>query len=152
MPARSCWPVQSATQIHSSVIWGCAAWRSPQDLLCVPGAQILFEETLYQEGSDGKPFVDVLKAKGILPGIKVDKGVMPLPNTDGETTTQVRASPCSCMRAPAAARVLVCDTTGVQRQVRASARRGCHTICLLAARQRAGPPDDDSHVCIAVLP
>ena len=52
-------------------------------------AQIMFEETLSQEGSDSKPFVDLLKAKGMLPGIKVDKGVVPLPDTDGETTTQV---------------------------------------------------------------
>ena len=51
--------------------------------------QILFEETLYQEGCEGKPFVDVLKSKGIIPGIKVDKGVVPLAGTDGETTTQV---------------------------------------------------------------
>lgn len=64
-------------------------------LLC----QILFEETLYQSGSDGKPFVDVLKSKGIIPGIKVDKGVMPLPDTDGETTTQVSTQRCVCMHA-----------------------------------------------------
>jgi len=56
-------------------------------LLCA--YQILFEETLYQNGSDGKPFVELLKSKGIIPGIKVDKGVVPLPDTDGETTTQV---------------------------------------------------------------
>ena len=55
-------------------------------------AQILFEETLYQEGSDGKLFAELLQSKRILPGIKVDKGVMPLPGTDGETTTQVLAS------------------------------------------------------------
>ena len=35
---------------------------------------IMFEETLYQDAADGKPFVDVLKAQGILPGIKVDTG------------------------------------------------------------------------------
>ena len=34
---------------------------------------ILFEETLYQKTDDGTPFVDILKAKGIIPGIKVDK-------------------------------------------------------------------------------
>ncbi len=51
--------------------------------------QILFEETLFQPSADGTPFVDILKSKGILPGIKVDKGVVPLPDTDGETTTQV---------------------------------------------------------------
>ncbi len=33
--------------------------------------------------------MDILKNKGIIPGIKVDKGVVPLPDTDGETTTQV---------------------------------------------------------------
>ena len=51
--------------------------------------QILFEETLYQPAADGTPFADILKSKGIIPGIKVDKGVAPLPDTDGETTTQV---------------------------------------------------------------
>jgi fructose-bisphosphate aldolase class 1 len=33
-------------------------------------------------------FVQVLKEKGIIPGIKVDKGVVPLAGTDGESTTQ----------------------------------------------------------------
>ena len=51
--------------------------------------QILFEETLFQPAADGTPFADILKSKGIIPGIKVDKGVVPLPDTDGETTTQV---------------------------------------------------------------
>ena len=55
--------------------------------------QILFEETLFQPSADGTPFVDILKSKGILPGIKVDKGVVPLPDTDGETTTQVLIIP-----------------------------------------------------------
>lgn len=49
---------------------------------------ILFEETLYQNASDGTPFVKMLQGKGIIPGIKVDKGVVPLPGTDGETETQ----------------------------------------------------------------
>lgn len=35
---------------------------------------ILFEETLYQTTSDGRPFVYVLKQQGIIPGIKVDGG------------------------------------------------------------------------------
>ncbi|KAJ7558701.1 hypothetical protein O6H91_04G052200 [Diphasiastrum complanatum] len=49
---------------------------------------ILFEETLYQTTAAGKPFVDVLREGGTLPGIKVDKGVVELAGTDGETTTQ----------------------------------------------------------------
>lgn len=36
----------------------------------------------------GKPFVEVLKESGVLPGIKVDKGTVELPGTKGETTTQ----------------------------------------------------------------
>ncbi|KAB5534964.1 hypothetical protein DKX38_018050 [Salix brachista] len=49
---------------------------------------ILFEETLYQKTSDGKPFVEVLQENNVIPGIKVDKGVVELAGTDGETTTQ----------------------------------------------------------------
>jgi len=36
---------------------------------------IMFEETLYQSCADGKPFVNVLKEQGIIPGIKVDTGL-----------------------------------------------------------------------------
>lgn len=39
---------------------------------------ILFEETLYQDSAEGKPFVDCLNSVGVLPGIKVDKGLQPL--------------------------------------------------------------------------
>lgn len=49
---------------------------------------ILFHETLYQKTSDGTPFVEILKQRGIIPGIKVDKGVVPLAGTLGEATTQ----------------------------------------------------------------
>ena len=50
---------------------------------------ILFEETLHQKAADGSPLVGALTERGILLGIKVDKGVVPLPGTDGETTVQV---------------------------------------------------------------
>ncbi|KAK4532333.1 hypothetical protein CCYA_CCYA11G3190 [Cyanidiococcus yangmingshanensis] len=40
---------------------------------------ILYEETLYQSTRDGRPFVDCLKNIGVIPGIKVDKGLAPLP-------------------------------------------------------------------------
>lgn len=49
---------------------------------------ILFEETLYQKTSAGKPFVDVLADNKVIPGIKVDKGIVELAGTNGETTTQ----------------------------------------------------------------
>ena len=42
-------------------------------------AQIMYEETLSQRADDGRPFVEVLRAAGVLPGVKVDTGVQPLP-------------------------------------------------------------------------
>lgn len=49
---------------------------------------ILFHETVYQKADDGTPFVKILKDQGIIPGIKLDKGVVPLAGTIGEGTTQ----------------------------------------------------------------
>jgi len=49
---------------------------------------ILFEETLYQSTTDGKPFVDVLNSQGIIPGIKVDKGLVPMANSNKESWCQ----------------------------------------------------------------
>ena len=49
---------------------------------------ILFHETLYQKADDGTPFVDLLKKKNIIPGIKVDTGVVDLFGSEGECTTQ----------------------------------------------------------------
>ena len=40
---------------------------------------ILFEETLYQNHADGEKMVEKLNQQGIIPGIKVDKGLKPLP-------------------------------------------------------------------------
>jgi fructose-bisphosphate aldolase class I len=52
------------------------------------GGAILYEETLFQKTVDGKPFADVLKEIGVIVGIKVDKGTVPLSGCDNETTTQ----------------------------------------------------------------
>jgi fructose-bisphosphate aldolase class I len=49
---------------------------------------ILFKETLYQKTHDGKPFVELLKEKGVPPGVKVDKGTVEIYGTNRETTTQ----------------------------------------------------------------
>ena len=49
---------------------------------------ILYHETLYQKADDGTPFVQLLQKKGILPGIKVDTGVVNLAGSEGEGTTQ----------------------------------------------------------------
>lgn len=49
---------------------------------------ILFEETLNQKTTAGDSFPDALKKIGVLPGIKVDKGLVVLPNTNNENVTQ----------------------------------------------------------------
>ncbi|KAK7870700.1 hypothetical protein R5R35_009863 [Gryllus longicercus] len=49
---------------------------------------ILFHETLYQKADDGTPFVELLRQRNIIPGIKVDKGVVPLFGSEDECTTQ----------------------------------------------------------------
>lgn len=49
---------------------------------------ILYEETLYQKTADGTPFVEILKQKGVIPGIKVDKGLVNIGGTHEETATQ----------------------------------------------------------------
>jgi fructose-bisphosphate aldolase class I len=49
---------------------------------------ILFEETLYQTTSTGKTIVQLLDAQGIIPGIKTDKGLVPMTNTNGESWCQ----------------------------------------------------------------
>ncbi|RHN48629.1 putative fructose-bisphosphate aldolase [Medicago truncatula] len=62
-------------------------FTTPGAFECLSGV-ILFEETLYQKTAAGKPFVELLKEGGVLPGIKVDKGTVELAGTNGETTTQ----------------------------------------------------------------
>ena len=49
---------------------------------------IFFDETFHQKTDDGVLFPQFLKSRGIIPGIKVDKGLVPLAGTNGETTTQ----------------------------------------------------------------
>ena len=49
---------------------------------------ILFDETIRQSGADGTPFPQLLERRGIIPGIKVDKGAKPLANASGETVTE----------------------------------------------------------------
>ncbi len=51
-------------------------------------AVILFEETLTQQSDEGIALPEVLARKGIVPGIKVDKGLQPLANAAGDKVTQ----------------------------------------------------------------
>ena len=63
-------------------------------LVTAPGEEqylsgmILFDETLRQSTRDGRKFVDVLKAKGMLAGIKVDTGAKDLALNPGEQVTE----------------------------------------------------------------
>ena len=49
---------------------------------------IFYDETIRQSTDDGTPFPQYLLNKGILPGIKVDKGLLPLDNFPDETITE----------------------------------------------------------------
>lgn len=49
---------------------------------------ILFDETIRQATQDGTPFTEVLQRKGVIPGIKVDKGAKDLANFPGEKITE----------------------------------------------------------------
>ena len=68
------------------------AWRSL--LVTTPGLGeyisgiILFEETLGQKTDDGKPIPEAAWAQKIVPGIKVDKGKIPLALSPGDLITQ----------------------------------------------------------------
>jgi fructose-bisphosphate aldolase class I len=49
---------------------------------------ILFDETLRQQADDGTPLGDVLSNRGVIPGIKVDKGAKALAGHAGEKITE----------------------------------------------------------------
>lgn len=65
-----------------------------QLLVTAPGIEeyisgmILFDETIRQKADDGTPFPKVLESKGIIPGIKVDKGAKELALHPGEKVTE----------------------------------------------------------------
>jgi fructose-bisphosphate aldolase class I len=49
---------------------------------------IMYDETIRQSASDGTPFPQVLADRGIIPGIKVDKGAKELANAPEEKITE----------------------------------------------------------------
>ena len=54
---------------------------------CISGV-ILYDETIRQNAKDGTPLVKVIERAGSLPGIKVDKGLKPLPFCPNEVITE----------------------------------------------------------------
>jgi len=63
-------------------------------LLTTPGLNehisgaILYDETIRQSTKDGVPFTQLMKKAGIIPGIKVDKGPVPLAGFPGDVVTE----------------------------------------------------------------
>lgn len=63
-------------------------------LIATPGltkyisGAILYDETIRQNDSAGRPFVDIMTAHGIMPGIKLDTGTVTLAGTDSEKITE----------------------------------------------------------------
>jgi fructose-bisphosphate aldolase class I len=49
---------------------------------------ILYDETIRQSDAKGQPFVEIMNAHGVMPGIKVDTGTITLAGTDGEKITE----------------------------------------------------------------
>ena len=49
---------------------------------------ILFEETLEQKTEEGTRLSEILESKGVIPGIKVDKGAHPMENSPSEKMTK----------------------------------------------------------------
>ena len=52
------------------------------------GGVILYDETIRQSSDDGTPFAELLAAKGVVPGIKVDTGAKDLAGHPGEKVTE----------------------------------------------------------------
>ncbi|HET9483536.1 MAG TPA: class I fructose-bisphosphate aldolase [Xanthomonadales bacterium] len=68
--------------------------RYREMLLTTPGLSehisgaIMYDETLRQKTSDGQPFAQYMTERGMIPGIKVDKGTVPLAGFPGELVTE----------------------------------------------------------------
>jgi fructose-bisphosphate aldolase class I len=63
-------------------------FRSKEAMSKYISGVILYDETIRQNAKDGTPLVKLIAQAGALPGIKVDKGIKPLPNCPGEVVTE----------------------------------------------------------------
>jgi fructose-bisphosphate aldolase, class I len=62
-------------------------FRSTEAMKTHISGVILYDETIRQKAKDGTPLVDVMKAAGSIPGIKVDTGAKPLAGPTAKTET-----------------------------------------------------------------
>jgi fructose-bisphosphate aldolase class I len=63
-------------------------FRSTEAMSKYISGVILYDETIRQHAKDGTPLVKVIERAGSLPGIKVDKGLKPLPFCPNEVITE----------------------------------------------------------------
>jgi fructose-bisphosphate aldolase, class I len=63
-------------------------FRSNEAMSKYVSGVILYDETIRQNAKDGTPLVKLIEKAGALPGIKVDKGIKPLPFCPGEVVTE----------------------------------------------------------------
>jgi len=63
-------------------------FRSAEGMSKYISGVILYDETIRQNAKDGTPLVKIIEKAGALPGIKVDKGIKPLPCCPGEVITE----------------------------------------------------------------
>ena len=63
-------------------------FRSREAMTKYISGVILYDETIRQKAADGTPLVDLIKAAGAIPGIKVDAGAKPLAGFPGDTITE----------------------------------------------------------------
>jgi fructose-bisphosphate aldolase, class I len=63
-------------------------FRSTEAMSKYISGVILYDETIRQDAKDGTPLVKLIERAGSLPGIKVDKGVQPLPFCPKEVITE----------------------------------------------------------------
>ncbi|HTW41342.1 MAG TPA: class I fructose-bisphosphate aldolase [Solirubrobacteraceae bacterium] len=80
------------THAIPSTEWTRRDWR--ELLITAPGVErwisgvILYDETLRQLTSDGQPFAQAIEARGMIPGVKVDTGTVPMPGREPEALTE----------------------------------------------------------------
>ena len=92
-----------------------SAWNRPRrtgaptaTLFTTPGIEdwiggvILYDETIRQQADDGTPFAELLASRGVVPGIKVDKGAIDLAGFPGEKVTDGLDGPRALRRIPPA--------------------------------------------------
>jgi len=63
-------------------------FRSQEAMRDYISGVIMFDETIRQKAKDGTPLVEIMKAAGCIPGIKVDTGAKDLAQAPGEKVTE----------------------------------------------------------------